>query len=318
MRQIGSIPDGELAEQFADFLRGQGTACSLDSVENGWAVWIHDEDRLAAAKTELQRFLSDPEHERYRQAREQAAAKIREQYERQKSIRRNTISLQKRWNAPTGDRCPLTVGLLAICAVVAYFTRLGGEFFLSAEESYENILPLLQQLWISPDGTWHAILSGEVWRIWTPIFIHYGWMHILFNGLWLKDFGMLLEDRLGTARFLFLVLIIGAISNLLQFEFGSFHFWHVLTTLRIPSDWPLNSHFGGMSGVNYGLFGYLWMRGKLDPESGLGVSQQIVTLMIVWFLVCFTGLVGPIANMAHAGGLAAGVGLGAWAAIRHR
>jgi GlpG protein len=73
-----------------------------------------------------------------------------------------------------------------------------------------------------------------------------------------------------------------------------------------------------MSGVNYALFGYIWMRGKLDPGSGFGVSPQTAMWMLVWFVLCWTGFVGPIANWNHAGGLAAGVGLGALAAARRR
>ena len=61
-----------------------------------------------------------------------------------------------------------------------------------------------------------------------------------------------------------------------------------------------------MSGVVYGLFGYIWIRGKLDPASGLYMEQINVVLMLVWFVVCLTGMVGPIANVVHGVGLAMG------------
>lgn len=323
MRQIGLIPDGEQAERFADFLRGQGTACSLDADGTAWAVWVHDEDQVAGARRELQSFLADPNHERYRQAREQAQARIRDEYERRKAARRNTVSLRTRWDRPLGERSPVTFGLLALCVVVAVVTRLGGQFLMGGEQ-YKDIEPILKQLWISPNGRWDAVRSGELWRIWSPIFLHYGWMHILFNALWLRDFGMTLEDRLGSLRLLILVLVIGAVSNILQFEFGATPLWQLVTGKNWDAffihgaPWPRSFRFGGMSGVNYGLFGYLWVRGKLDPDSGLGVSSQTVMWMGIWFVVCFTGLVGPIANMAHAGGLATGVALGALAALRRR
>jgi len=75
-----------------------------------------------------------------------------------------------------------------------------------------------------------------------------------------------------------------------------------------------------MSGVVYGLFGYIWMRGKFDPASGLFIDQRSVILMMVWFGLCFTGWVGPIANIAHGGGLAVGAlwgWLSAWWANRN-
>jgi GlpG protein len=323
MRQIGTIGDGELADRFADFLRGQGMACSLDREDNGWAVWVQDEDRIPAARQELESFLADPQHERYRQARQQADTKIREEHARRKAARRNTVSVREQWNRSLAERCPLTIGLLLICAVIAFFTRLGGTFLMPGER-YQDIEPLMRQLWISPDASWRAITqSGEIWRLWTPMFLHYGWLHIIFNGLWLKDFGTLLEDRVGSLRFLVLVLLIGAISNVLQFELGNMPaVWKVpFTAWFHPQFWdlfPRNFRFGGMSGVNYGLFGYLWVRGKLDPNSGLGVSPQIVLWMGVWFLICWTGAVGHVANMAHAGGLATGVALGALASIPRR
>ena len=126
MRQIGTISDGAQAERFADFLRGQGASCSLDAGDDGWVVWIHDEDRVAAAKEELQAFLADPQQERYREARRQAEEKLREDFARKKASRRQTVSLRSRWERPLVERSPLTIGLLVVCAVVAFFTRLGG------------------------------------------------------------------------------------------------------------------------------------------------------------------------------------------------
>jgi GlpG protein len=65
-----------------------------------------------------------------------------------------------------------------------------------------------------------------------------------------------------------------------------------------------------MSGVVYALAGYVWMRGKHDRTSGLFLDQQSVTILLVWLVVCFTGVVGPIANFAHLAGLASGMAIG--------
>ena len=68
--------------------------------------------------------------------------------------------------------------------------------------------------------------------------------------------------------------------------------------------------FGGMSGVVYGLLGYIWIRGKYDPLSGFYLENWIVIMMIGWFLLGFTGMIGHIANAAHGAGLAAGMAWG--------
>jgi len=64
--------------------------------------------------------------------------------------------------------------------------------------------------------------------------------------------------------------------------------------------------FGGMSGVVYGLFSFIWIRGRLDPSFPYRMPQQLVTFMLIWLGLGFTGWVGPIANWVHTGGLISG------------
>jgi membrane associated rhomboid family serine protease len=65
-----------------------------------------------------------------------------------------------------------------------------------------------------------------------------------------------------------------------------------------------------MSGVVYGLLGYIWMKGKYDPGSRLFLHKTTVAFMISWYFLCFTGMFGPIANGAHTAGLVIGVAWG--------
>lgn len=275
MRKIGEIADGSAAERFADFLRGEGTVCSLDDTGTGWAVWIQDEDRLESARQSLQEFLATPNDERFAAGARKGRDLLRQKYAERKAARTRVVQVRDTWSKPSADRCPLTFGLIAASVLVFAFTFLGRD------------RDILQRLLISTDGTLSLIQHGEVWRLITPIVIHFGWMHVLFNLLWLKDFGLQLESRLGTLKFLGLVLVVAVTSNVTQF-------------------WMAGPYFGGMSGVNYGLFGYLWLRSRLEPESGLYISPSAVTMLGIWFLICFTGVVGPVANTAHAVGLAAG------------
>jgi GlpG protein len=73
-----------------------------------------------------------------------------------------------------------------------------------------------------------------------------------------------------------------------------------------------------MSGVVYGLLGYIWMRGKFDPGSGLYVHSHTVAMMIIWFVACFTPLVPHVANATHAVGLALGMAWGYLSSLRYR
>ena len=60
------------------------------------------------------------------------------------------------------------------------------------------------------------------------------------------------------------------------------------------------------------------MKSRLAPESGFYIHPNIVFLMVAWFLICMTGMVGNIANVAHGGGLAMGMLLGAAPALWKR
>jgi GlpG protein len=68
--------------------------------------------------------------------------------------------------------------------------------------------------------------------------------------------------------------------------------------------------FGGMSGVVYGLLGYVWMKGKNDPASGLFLHPQTVTMMLLWFFLGFTPVLPNIANITHGAGLFLGCAWG--------
>lgn len=96
-----------------------------------------------------------------------------------------------------------------------------------------------------------------------------------------------METRLGTFQLALLVIVIGVVSNLAQYFVSG-------------------PRFGGMSGVVYGLLGYVWMRGKFDPGSGLFLHPSTVMMMLLWLVFGYTGFL-PIANTVHTVGLLAGV-----------
>ncbi len=133
---------------------------------------------------------------------------------------------------------------------------------------------------------------GEVHRLLTPILLHFSFMHILFNLLWLKDLGKIIEKKLGSLNFIYFIILLGVVPNLVQYLFRG----------------PL---FGGMSGVVYGLLGFLWMYKKFNKSSEVvELPKHDIYLMVGWFIVCMTGFLGPIANLAHGVGLFIGMLIG--------
>ena len=174
----------------------------------------------------------------------------------------------------------ITATLIALSLVVSLLSKFGSDFqflhFLFISE-YRQGLP--------------EIFDGQLWRLFTPIIIHFGILHIAFNMLWLYQLGSAIEQHQSIRRMAILVIIISVLSNLAQFVWNG------------PG-------FGGMSGVVYGLLAYIWVQGKFNPRAGLGLDQNIAVMMLVWFVICWLGLVGNIANMAHTVGLVCGAILG--------
>ena len=140
-------------------------------------------------------------------------------------------------------------------------------------------------------------MGGQYWRLVTPVFLHFGWLHIVFNGLWLWELGSKVERVMGQLNMALLFLVIALVSNVSQYVFGG------------------PSIFGGMSGVVYGLLGFAWVAPLLQPHWPIQPAPAIMLFMVGWLVVCMVGLVevlgfGAIANAAHLGGLLCGALLG--------
>jgi len=186
---------------------------------------------------------------------------------------------------------PFTTLILAACLAVALISALGSNL--------KVLSPLF--LTLQQNAGLPEIRSGEIWRLITPILMHFGALHIVFNLACWWSVGGALEQRRGAAEVAMLVLVLGIVSNLAEYLYSG------------------HGRFGGMSGVLYGLFGYIWARGRLDRNFGLMLPNPVVGLLLVWFALCWVGVIPNVANMAHTAGLGAGVGVGLLiAALRKR
>jgi GlpG protein len=299
MRLIGYLSEEKDARLFADWLYVQKIENHVEfDKADGWGIWINDEDRIEEAGGLLKTFRSNPLDPKY-QAQAKGAAELRSEAEKGEARYRKKLRDRRHLFRPLREYGfgPLTFVLIVISVVVALYSRLG--------QAVEPIMSLsITDYSITGNMVeWHPSLPeirhGEVWRLITPIFIHFGLLHIFFNMLWLRDLGSMIEGRQSTWLLAVLVVVIGAASNLAQFYYSG----------------PM---FGGMSGVVYGLLGYIWIRGKFDPGSGLLLHSSTVTMMLLWFVACFTPLIPHVANAAHAVGLVMGMAWGYLSSLRFR
>ena len=77
--------------------------------------------------------------------------------------------------------------------------------------------------------------GGDFWRLITPIFLHFGIVHFIFNSLWLSMLGSRIERLSGSIHLILLVLISGLVSNLAQFWWDV---WGSLCVIRLYLDRP--------------------------------------------------------------------------------
>ena len=135
------------------------------------------------------------------------------------------------------------------------------------------------------------IFEGEVWRLVTPIFLHGSVMHFGMNTLVLMDVGPQLEEVYGSARYLFLYVVMGIFS-------------FVVSSLWNPYVISI-----GASGSLLGLIGLML---AITKKHGGALAEMYRKQLIRWvvYIFVFGFIIRGVDNAAHLGGLVAGYGLG--------
>lgn len=290
MRLLVTMPDESTAKTLGDALYAQGIAATVNATRDGeFAVWVHDETQMQDAKTFFEGF--NPREERFSEMARQARAKKKQEQKELRDLHARTERMRDQIEARQSMRIGrVTLGLIIISVLVFALTDMGEKTDVVALFTLVPVKALGGSLHAVGDIS--ALWRGQPWRIVTPIFLHFGFLHIVFNMWWLKDLGTAIERVFSPAYLVGFVLVTAVFSHLTQYYFIG------------------PGIFGGMSGVVYGLFGFIWVRGRLDPSFPYRMPQGLVIFMMIWLALGFTGWVGPIANGVHGGGLVVGVGWG--------
>ena len=285
MRKLCQTEDRARAGHIADGLRVVGIEAEIRGEASAPSVWVlnHDEmDRARAwveanAQGEVGAFA-----ERAAKLRKAAARDEADHVQRQ-------VSVAAGWQGAPGGMTPITMALIGgsvLIAAMGYLGLAGDDTMWSLTIDHYDVLVPLQR-----------IREGEVWRLLTPMFLHFGVLHLVFNMMWMWRLGPQVESNHGSILMVALVVVSEVLGNLAQYAVTG------------PA-------FGGMSGVVYALFGFVWMRAQYDRKHRYALSDVNALLMMGWFVVCATGFVGPIANLGHAGGLVVGLLFGLPAYVR--
>ena len=152
------------------------------------------------------------------------------------------------------------------------------------------------------------VLGGEWWRVFTSIFVHFGWIHIATNMWCLWNLGLLGEPLLGEFGIVAAYVITGVAGNLLSVAFNQ----------HLPGQGGALS--AGASGAVFGLAGVLLMllRSPLLPIPQYELKKLRRS---VWYFALINFVIDgglwiahtrlQIDNMAHLGGFLSGLALGA-------
>lgn len=149
------------------------------------------------------------------------------------------------------------------------------------------------------------IRQWEIWRLITPVFLHANLLHLFFNMLWLIVLGKQIENKLSSARYILLLLLLSVFSNTSQYLMSG-------------------PNFIGFSGVLCGMLTFIWIRQKKAPWEGYQLDRTTILFMLLYILgmaalqffsflleKTFDISISPgIANMAHLSGAFLGIILG--------
>lgn len=138
----------------------------------------------------------------------------------------------------------------------------------------------------------NRLVATKPWTLITAVFLHGDLPHILYNLFGLALFGSILENVIGTKRFLRLFFVAGLIASLVSLPF----YTRVL----------------GASGAVFGIIGAL---GVLRPKMTVwlyGMPMPMFLALFVWGAADVLGIFAPsgTANIAHLGGMTYGIVLG--------
>jgi tetratricopeptide (TPR) repeat protein/membrane associated rhomboid family serine protease len=135
------------------------------------------------------------------------------------------------------------------------------------------------------------VTQGEWWRLWSPLFVHVGWAHLVVNVVTLAVFGYQVERTYGNLRFLALFVWSGVCGS-------------VLSLLLLM---PLSA---GMSAALYGVLGavaVLGVRFRAELPSTLRGRMLAGLIAAIAYLLLFGFFLPGVNEVGHLGGLAAGV-----------
>jgi membrane associated rhomboid family serine protease len=185
----------------------------------------------------------------------------------------------------------VTYVLIAINVLVFFLELNNGEAFI--------------ERWAFVPTRFLADPAGDFATLFTAMFMHAGWVHLLGNMLYLWIFGDNIEDRLGHGLFFVFYILCGLAATFAQLAF------------TMGSSTPNLGASGAIAGV-LGAYLIMFPRQRVSVLMGRAIVPMSALVVIgLWFVLQIFSQVsaftassqteGGVAYMAHIGGFIAGV-----------
>jgi membrane associated rhomboid family serine protease len=172
----------------------------------------------------------------------------------------------------------VTYTLLALNFLFFFVELSGGDAFI--------------EQWAFVPGRFLANPGGDFLTLFTSMFMHAGWVHLLGNMLYLWIFGDNVEDRFGHIKFSIFYLLCGLAATFAQLIFST------------GSNVPNLGASGAIAGV-LGAYILMFPKGKVKVLMARSVVPMPALVVIgLWIVLQFFSGIGSIANTADTGGVA--------------
>ncbi len=169
---------------------------------------------------------------------------------------------------------------------------------LMQKGDYASWAALSKLGYLSPNDIW----DGKYWGLVTSVFVHTQLWHVAFNVYWLWILGGALERSIGHVYWLVFFIMAALVSSGIQFG--------------TSGDTGI-----GLSGVGYGMFGFMWIARDRYPEFQQTLTKQIIILFTGWLIFCVIASllhIMDVGNGSHIGGLLFGMGTAAIFASKYK
>ena len=266
--KIASMSLDKDLSSYSNYLKGMGIAHRITEESGNQSIYVANPGNLSEAKHILDLYLND-----------QLETSDTFVEEKLFPINGNPLGLFL--------ETPITICIIGLTLLLAMATSLGSDLSVYSVLLYplidtSSLLGSLSELKSI------LVLSKTV----TPMFLHFGELHLVFNMLWMWYFGKQLEQILPAWLFLSSIILISFTSNTVQYLVSGYN------------------NFGGMSGVIYGLVGFSWIVSKFQMKKNMIITNNLFVFFVVSLVLMEIFASSWVATAAHIGGLVSGLIVG--------